>query len=388
MKSFAVNLLKPGMVFSKPVYLDESNILVPAGNPVKPKDIFTLQALGIDTVWTDGAPQSLGIEPKGFTAVRVNQVNPTLSLSEVHENKGSYRTYISLIERINTMLLRIASREVIVDNRPVNAISTQLLQAVRDQRELFIGFILGGEVKGYAMAKSSVNTAILSALIAQEIRLPHHKIINIIIGALLHDAGMLRLPREITEKRGELSGAERQRMHSHPLLANNIVTRELNYHNEVGDIVLQHHERWDGNGYPYGFAGERIDKGARIVSITDAFEAMVSQKPYRNSIVGYQAMKNLLADNSRRFDPELLKIFILIMGIYPIGSIVRLNNGVIARVSDTRADAPLRPKIQVLIDEYKKVYKNERGFFIDLLMEKHLYITKAMTVKELSELNV
>jgi len=85
---------------------------------------------------------------------------------------------------------------------------------------------------------------------------------------------------------------------------------------------------------------------------------MVSQKAYRNSLTGYQAMKNLLADNSRCFDPGVLKTFILIMGIHPIGSIVLLNNGTTARVMETRSDAPLRPKVQVLIDEYKNIFKN------------------------------
>ncbi|MCL2127937.1 MAG: HD domain-containing protein, partial [Treponema sp.] len=205
----------------------------------------------------------------------------------------------------------------------------------------------------------------------------------IIIGSLLHDAGMLRLPKEIMEKRGGLTETERQRMRSHPLFSQRMVTKEMNYPEEVGEIVLQHHERWDGEGYPYHFPGEKIDIGARIVSIADAFEAMVSPKPYRNSIVGYQAMKNLLADNSRRFDPDILKAFILTMGIYPIGSIVLLNNGVIARVSEARANAPLRPRIQIIIDEYKKIYKNEEGIIIDLLIEKNLYITKAMETSEL-----
>jgi HD-GYP domain-containing protein (c-di-GMP phosphodiesterase class II) len=164
--------------------------------------------------------------------------------------------------------------------------------------------------------------------------------------------------------------------------------KELNYSDEVGNVVLQHHERWDGNGYPHQIAGDGIDMGARIVSVADSFEAMVSHKPYRNSMVGYQAMKNLLADNSRRFDPDVLKAFILTMGIYPIGSIVRLNDDTVARVTEVRPFAPLRPKIQVLIDEHKKVFRNEEGAFIDLLLEKKRYITKAMDLKEISEQNV
>jgi len=306
-----------------------------------------------------------------------------LSLSDVQENKGAYRIYTSLVQKMNTLLVGISNNASIIGKEQItNEISIPLLQAVRGMRKQLIGFILGGEVKGFEMAKSSVNTAILSALSALEINLPHHRILNIINGALLHDAGMLRLPKQVTEKRGGLSEAEHQLIRSHPVLAHKIVVKELHFLDDVGNIVLQHHERWDGNGYPNHIAGDYIDIGARIVSIADAFEAMVSPKPYRNSITGNQAVKNLLSDNSRRFDPTILKAFVLIMGIYPIGSIVRLNNGAVARISEVRAIAPLRPKVQIIVDQTNKIYRNEQGEFLDLLTEKSLYIVKAMDTKE------
>jgi HD-GYP domain-containing protein (c-di-GMP phosphodiesterase class II) len=309
-----------------------------------------------------------------------------LSLADVQENKGAYRVYTSLIQKMNKVLVGISNNASIIGKEQItNEISVPLLQAVRGMRKQLIGFILGGEVKGFEMAKSSVNTALLSALCALEINLPHHRILNIINGALLHDAGMLRLPKEVTEKRGGLTDAEHQLIRSHPVLAHKIVVKELHFLDDVGSIVLQHHERWDGEGYPSHIAGDYIDMGARIVSIADAFEAMVSPKPYRNSITGNQAVKNLLSDNSRRFDPTILKAFVLIMGIYPIGSIVRLNNGAIARISEVRAIAPLRPKVQVIVDQTNKVYRNEQGDFLDLMTEKSLYIAKAMDTKEFLE---
>jgi len=309
-----------------------------------------------------------------------------LSLSDVHENKGAYRVYTSLIQKMNKVLLGISNNTAIIGKLQItNEISVPLLQAVRGMRKQLIGFILGGEVKGFEMAKSAVNSAILSALCALEIDLPENRVLNIINGALLHDAGMLRLPKEVMEKRGGLTDAEQQLIRSHPVLAHKIVVKELHFLDDVGNIVLQHHERWDGEGYPNQIAGDYIDMGARIVSIADAFEAMVSPKPYRNSITGNQAVKNLLADNSRRFDPTILKAFVLIMGIYPIGSIVRLNNGAVVRISEVRAIAPLRPKVQIIVDQSNNIYRNEQGEFIDLLTEKSLYIAKAMDTKEFLE---
>ena len=129
-------------------------------------------------------------------------------------------------------------------------------------------------------------------------------------------------------------------------------------------------------------AGQDIDIGARIISVADAFEAMVSPKAWRDSLVGYQAMKNLLSDNARRFDPDIIRAMIQSMGIYPIGSIILMNNSVIARVIETHQEAPLRPKIRVLIDEFAKPYTQNEGEIIDLLTNRNLFIARAIDPSE------
>jgi HD-GYP domain-containing protein (c-di-GMP phosphodiesterase class II) len=191
---------------------------------------------------------------------------------------------------------------------------------------------------------------------------------------------MLRLPKELAGKRGGLSAAEIQTMRNHPVYTYQILTREIGRPEEIARIARQHHEQWDGRGYPGGIRGNNIDLGARILSVADAFEAMVSKKPYRNSMVSYEAMKNLLSDNQSRFDPAVLNAFVRIMGIHPIGSVVLLNNGFIGKVTEVRSEAPLRPKILVLQD--KEGNKQDKGKILDLLVEKTVFITRALSQKE------
>jgi HD-GYP domain-containing protein (c-di-GMP phosphodiesterase class II) len=385
MKKIPVKSLRTGQTFTQPVYIEGNNLLVPAGIALRKRDIERLNSWDIETVETDGeiVEPVVSKNPAGASPEEKKQTN-LLSLREVKENKGAYRSYMDLIERLDAVCSNIGAG-VSVEIRSIDNITGRLLQAVREQRDDIIGYILGGEVKGREFAKSSVNTAILSALIAMELKLPNHKVMQVVTGALLHDVGMLRLPREILDKKGGLSDAELQRMQAHPLYTYKIIGKELLYPEDVGLVALQHHERWDGEGYPRRLAGTDIDLGARIVSVADAFEAMVSEKPYRNSMMGYQAMKNLLSDNSRRFDPDVLKAFIQTMGIYPIGSIILLNNGAIARVTEVQGDAPLRPKIRILVDEFGKMYQQDEGGIIDLLTEKSLFIAKALDPKELAK---
>jgi HD-GYP domain-containing protein (c-di-GMP phosphodiesterase class II) len=263
-----------------------------------------------------------------------------------------------------------------------------LLQDLRTYPDSFVKFILGGEVIGHELAKNSVNTAILSALTANEMKLTDHKIHNIAAGALLHDVGMLRLSKGITEKRGGLSDAELEQIKSHPVHTSKIVTKELFGPKEVNLIALQHHERWDGNGYPDHLAGEAIDIGARIVSIADAFEAMVSKKSYRNPIIGYQAIKNLMADNASRFDPAVIIAFTKIIGIYPIGSIVRFNDTSIGRVISLNPGTPVRPVVEMLVDKNGDIIDNEKAEIVNLLDVKTLFIKGAIDPAEFENAEV
>jgi hypothetical protein len=399
MKEIPVNILKPGMIFTEPVYIDSDNFLVPPGIAIRPKDLKRLVSWGIETVTTEGglaktpeaiaaavAKQDHGKAAKRTKAGGKAAPNPgpeegpgEFVSKEVQENKGSYQEYTLLIQRLDTVFSHITGG-IAPDSPTVNELASQLLNTIRGERGRFVSYILGGRVNGHDLTKSSVNSAILSALIAQELKLPPPKITQIVTGALLHDIGMLRLPKEITDKRGGLSQKEAQLMHTHPLHSYRII-KELNYPEDVGRVALQHHERWDGLGYPSQIAGEKIDSGARILSVTDAFEAMVSQKPYRNSMAGYEAIKALMSDAQSRFDAEVLKAFIAVMGIYPIGSIVVLNDGAVARVTEALSGAPLRPKIEILIDKLGQ--KQQGGAPLNLFTDKSRFIARALNPKEL-----
>ena len=392
MNSIDTSTLLPGQTFSAPVYFD-GKLLVNANIPLKQKDIDLLVNWGIKSVSTEGQiikNEEPKKNPEGLPENDLLQAQKKeiikFTILDVQQNTGPYRAYKSLIEKLAAIFTGIKNG-VDVEMRTISNIGMQLLQDMREHPNNFVDFILGGEVTGYELAKSSINTAILSALTAQELKQPHHKINNIIAGALLHDVGMLRLSRGITEKKGGLSEAELEQIKSHPMHSSKIITKELFGQHEVSVIAIQHHERWDGKGYPDHILGPAIDIGARIVSVADAFEAIVSKKSYRNSMGGYQAVKNLLADNARRFDPAVIMAFTKIMGIYPIGSIVRLNDTSVARVINVRNDAPLRPVIQMLVSNYGKVLRTGERATIDLLNEKKLFIKKAMDPQELSSLN-
>lgn len=304
-----------------------------------------------------------------------------LKLPEVLEHNELYEKYHNLIKEMDAVFNSIQNRGE-VRTRSIDRVVSELFVLIQTERSDVVGFILGGDVRDMQRAKCAVNTAILSLIIGAHLGLPRHRLLQIATGALLHDIGMIKVPVSILNKEGKLDDNELQIIRSHTSYGYKLIVNELLYADEVGKAAMQHHERWDGEGYPGRLTGDKIDIGARIVSVADAFEAMVSPKAYRDSMVGYQAMKNLLSDNARRFDPDIIRAMIQSMGIYPVGSIVLMNNSVIARVLQSHQDAPLRPIIRVLIDEFGNPYTMNEGDVIDLLENRNLFIARAIDPSE------
>ncbi|MBU0929259.1 MAG: HD-GYP domain-containing protein [Spirochaetes bacterium] len=402
-KKYSLDRILPGSRFTADAFSEGDIMFAPAGVAIRAKDIEGLKRWGIGSVFSEGqleAPADKAADNAADSAAgpsaSIRAAAASAAANEGRAKAGGsraglaafadhalYAAYTDMIDRLKRLMDSIAQGEK-VEPKNVDKLSQDLVQLVREKDSIVVSAILSADVQGYDLARAGVNCAILSVVVGQTMKLPPHRLVHLASGALLHDVGMLRVPEAIIKKKGTLSPEEAQKMRAHPLLSYRIVIKELQYPDDVGLVGLQHHERWDGDGYPRRTAGQDIDLLARIVSVADAFEAMVSQKPYRNSMIGYAAIKNLLSDNSRRFDPDVLKAFVRSMGIYPIGSIVVLNNAAIAKVVDTHADAPLRPKLRVIVDEFGKHFKDESGDSIDLLAEKTLFIARAVDPRELA----
>lgn len=369
--------LRPGQRFDKPVYIDDSNILVPENVPIREKDLQRLEKWNITKVITEGRVIATDIEesaPDSF-------LQQALKTPETREIIKTYNDLRGQLSKIHEQV-RVQDP---VDTNEIDAIIDRVLQLLDHHRPKVIEFILYGFQGRAGIVENALNCAFLSVLVGQQLNMAKHKLLHLATAALLHDIGMHRLPSRILNKEGKLSPEEAQLVRTHPIHSYKITTREMKYPEEVGVAALQHQERWDGEGYPKRLAGQNIILPARIISVVDSFEAMVSNRPYRSSMIGYAAMRALLSDNARRFDPDVLKIFIKTMGIYPIGSIVLLNNGAIGRVLENNSDAPLKPQVKIMINEHGREYRNDEGEVIELSQNKRLFIAKAVDPKEIAD---
>lgn len=372
MKTIRTTDLRDGMRFDKPVYVDGENVFVPPGIPIRQKDIDRLVRWEIAEVRTDGAPVTGEEKPAEPATLEATIV------TDLPSDKRNLDVYLRAIDEYEHVAGAVARGEE-MDRAKIDATVSALLDRVKEARGQMIQLILIGGRTERKIAAGVVNVTMLATIMGTVLRMAGHRLIQLATGAYLHDIGMVKVPKAILKKKEKLSAEELNQIRTHPIHSYRIISKELKYPEDIGVIALQHHERWDGQGYPRHLRGEDINLAARIVAVADAYIAMINQRPYRNSMIGYNAMKNVLSDNGRHFDPKILKAFLESMGIYPIGSIVQLNNSAIGRVTEIHTDAPLRPVVELIIDEYGN-HLSEREP-TDLLAKKALFIVKAVDPK-------
>jgi HD-GYP domain-containing protein (c-di-GMP phosphodiesterase class II) len=386
MNSIYVKSLRAGNRFSKPVYVDETNILVQENIPIKQKDIDRLTRWGIKSVQTEGLLLSeKEIAQAGEAGGLVNSSSDNVSFVNYMDSpvqQEILKVYKHLLEQLQRIHEDVRDQKP-VENTSVNKILDSLLDLLAKHRDDLIQLVFFGIPGESDMAQNSLNTAILAHIVGSGMNMYPHKLNQLVISALLHDLGMVRVPAAILAKKGKLEEEDLSKVRAHTAHSYRIITRELGYPEDIGLAALHHHERWDGEGYPKKYVGKQINLYARIVAVLDAFVAMISDRPYRDSMIGYTAMRSILSDNGRRFDPEILRIFIRCMGIYPLGSIVLLSTSCIGRVIENNADAPLRPKVKLMIDKNGAMLDNNKAEIIDLNNEKKIFIAKAVDPKGL-----
>lgn len=192
--------------------------------------------------------------------------------------------------------------------------------------------------------KHSVDVAAMSVVIGKNMGLPENELRDLSISGLLHDVGKAKIPAEVLNKPGKLSDDEFALMKQHTLFGFKILKEKQSFSEPIMLGVLQHHEKCNGRGYPTKADASTIHKFARIISVADVFDALVTKRPYKDPFSMYTATEMMMA-MSDELDIDVLKVFLNTVILYPVDSIVTLSTGEVAKVVENTPGYPLRPKV-------------------------------------------
>lgn len=224
-----------------------------------------------------------------------------------------------------------------------NKITTDLMKAINDNDALAVDISTLKTSDEYTF-KHSVDVATLSMIVARNQGLPEKDIYNIGITGLLHDMGKSKIPLEILNKPGKLTDEEFSIMRQHSILGYEILKEKEEFNAAISLGVLQHHEKMNGRGYPLGYSSDKICPYAKILSVTDVYDALVTERPYKKSFSQRTAVEMIMSMTDE-LDIDNMKTFLESVILYPVDSTVQLSNGEKARVVKNNKGSVLRPTV-------------------------------------------
>lgn len=254
--------------------------------------------------------------------------------------------------------------------------ATQLVKQIADSilcaQELAI-HVMGDKMGGEDLYFHSLNVTMLALMVARDLGLPPEVVGILGIGALFHDLGHREIPSKILLKVEPLTPAERHLFEMHCQYGVDL-GRRLELAPAVLAIIHDHHELYDGSGYPRQLKGEKIGLLARIVAICNHYDELCNPPNIVDALTPHEALSIMFAKLRSKFDPKLLQVFIRCLGVYPPGTIVQLSNGAIGMVATVNTAKPMKPTIVIYDPDIPK----DEAILIDLGQENDLNITKAI----------
>lgn len=227
--------------------------------------------------------------------------------------------------------------------------------------------------------RHSINVCILALAFGRYVGLEEPELHVLGTGALLHDVGKMKMPPELLAKAAPLTPEEFAIMQGHVAAGVQILAASSGVDPGAVEVVENHHERYNGSGYPRGLRGERIGRYGLIGGIVDVYDALTSTRPYGEAVTSYEALKHLYQHRKKDFDETLALQFIQCIGIYPVGSLVELNTGHVGFVTSVHPKHRLQPTVLVVLDNEGQRYPSPIA--LDLLNQGMAMGARPLEVK-------
>ncbi|MBM3267771.1 MAG: PilZ domain-containing protein [Candidatus Sericytochromatia bacterium] len=269
-----------------------------------------------------------------------------------------------------------------LDSFGIREILTDLVQIMVDRLEKVLpGRYMDLRCHDYYLYSHSINVAMMSIAMGLALKYDRTRLFTLGSAALLADIGKFRLPRHLLHKTEELSEAERALVQDHGRLGAEVVSNFNWARGSILFVIENHHERFDGSGYPRGLRGSQIGEEAAIVGLADAYDAMISDQPYRKRLdpaVAYRIIQSLAG---KEWDPGLVWAFQRYIAPYPLNSLVKLNTGQEARVIAVRPEHLNRPIVMADGNEYDLSKDRERRIVAAIIPRRYYREKITMSVE-------
>lgn len=331
--------LQPGMKIDQAVVDKSGRNLVQRGSILDNYVIDSLLKMGVMMVYIQSGEETAGDIEKSISPQARKQIERlhTDDRSKV-ELSDSVKTRVA--EGIQFIYSNTESKELA---DATNNIASNLMNAINSTDAIAVDISALKTSDEYTF-KHSVDVATMSMILAKQQGLSQKQIYEIGIAGLLHDIGKTKISLDILNKPARLTDEEFAVMKQHPVFGYRMIKDRDEFSNEICMAVLQHHEKMNSKGYPVGFPSDKITPYARILTIADIYDALVTERPYKSAFSQRDAVEMIMSMTGE-LDLTAMKSFLESMILYPVDSIVELSNGEKAKVVRNNPHYILRPTV-------------------------------------------
>lgn len=342
-KFVRIRSLKDGMIIDQSIVDRAGRILIARGTPMDNFHREALLRMGIGGVYIREGEEDEEKENKNNQIVVSAAVQKVIDKSTVND-----RAKVNLSESVKA---RVAEGIQYLYNdtesesftSTTKNITDDLMRAITDNDALAVD-ISALKVSDEYTFKHSVDVATMSMIVARKYGLSDKDVYEIGISGLLHDVGKSKIPNEILNKAAKLTDEEFAMMKQHSLFGYSILKDKNDLSNQIKMGVLQHHEKMNSRGYPMGVGADKINIFARIISVADIYDALVTERPYKKPFSPRDAVEMIMS-MTEELDINVMRSFLESVILYPVGTDVELSTGEPARVVENNPQYVLRPKV-------------------------------------------
>lgn len=348
MRRILLENISSGMTLAKPLYSADGLVLLNAGLELTERYVRRLKEMDITYIYIeDDLTQGIDIPDVVSEQARVESIASAKKLME-KVKLGKNIDATSAKKTTNTLVDELCRSHGMLMN----------FVDMRARTDYLYGH--------------AVNVCILSIMTGISLGYDELRLRDLGVGALLHDIGKILISPDILNKNGRLTASEIEEIKKHPWLGFEILRKNPDISLISAHCAFQHHERYDGTGYPRGLKGKDIAEYAHIIAIADVYDALTADNTFRPAVSVYEALSIILKAGGTYFDEEIVNRFAENIAVYPIGSVVRLNNNEIGVVVDLSKEYKTRPIIRIFTDQNNR--QINQLIEIDLSKNPRLYI--------------
>lgn len=363
MRLVPIENVKPNTVLGKSLYDVDGRILLRAGVVLRENTIAKIKQINILSIYIVDKYSNEEIEDIIKPELRQKAI---ITIKEAFSNIG--RLNKGNIARNKESDYSWQEQSYFYN---IEKMAVSIIDDILNHKDVMLALVDIRSMNNY-MYSHSVNVAVISLTIGIAFKLPKKKLEALCIGALIHDIGKSLLPQVILDKQGELSEEEKEIIKQHPRLGYKYLSSTYNINSLSKLIVLQHHERPDGKGYPDGLNKDNIIDLCNIVSIANAYDNLSTDLPEKRAMFPSDVLEYLMSNAGTMFDYDIVNTFCRIVIPFPKGTIVEISTQETAIVEETIPGFPLRPTVRII--ESPRISRINTK--VELIKEISIVITK------------